>query len=123
MSVDFPEPDTPVTQTRSPRGSESSTSFRLLPCAPRTVMRFFAGVAVRPPSGRAGAGPHVDHVVSRADRFLVVLHHDHRVAQIAQVLEGRDEALVVALVQPDGRLVEHVHDPGEARADVAGEAD
>src|SRR6185503_9064538 len=39
MRVDFPEPDTPVTHTRSPSGSESATSFRLLPCAPRTVMR------------------------------------------------------------------------------------
>ena len=31
MSVDLPEPDTPVTQTNRPTGSSSVTSFRLLP--------------------------------------------------------------------------------------------
>ncbi len=36
----------------------------------------------------AGARAHVDHVVGAADGLLVVLHHDHRVAQVAQVGEG-----------------------------------
>ena len=65
----------------------------------------------------------VDHVVGGADGLLVVLDHDHRVAQVAQPLQGGDEALVVALVQADGRLVEHVEDADEAAADLAGQAD
>jgi hypothetical protein len=36
---------------------------------------------------------------------VVVLHDDHRVADVAQVLERRQQLLVVALVQPDRRLV------------------
>ena len=71
----------------------------------------------------AGPGPHVDHVVGRVDRLLVVLDHDHRVAQVAQALERVDEPRVVALVQADRGLVEHVHHAGEPRADLAGEAD
>ena len=36
------------------------------------------------------------------------------VAQVAQVLQRADQAVVVALVQADGRLVQHVHDAGQA---------
>jgi hypothetical protein len=42
-SVDLPEPETPVTQTRSPSGSSRSTLFRLWPRAPRTTMRLLPG--------------------------------------------------------------------------------
>ena len=35
----------------------------------------------------AGAGAHVDHMVGGADGVLVMLHHDHGVAHVAQALE------------------------------------
>ena len=76
----------------------------------------FAPVDARP-------GAEIDDVVAGADGVLVVFHHEHRVAQIAQMFERRDQAFVVALVQTDRRLVEHVKHPGEARADLAGQAD
>ncbi|MNO54255.1 hypothetical protein D3C76_447210 [compost metagenome] len=75
------------------------------------------------PAMHAGARADVDHVVGEADGVLVVLHHDHRVADIAQVGEGGQQTLVVALVQADGRLVEDVHDAHQAGADLAGQAD
>ena len=56
----------------------------------------------------AGAGADVDDPVALADRLLVVLDDDHRVAEVAQPGERVDEPAVVALVQPDRRLVEHV---------------
>ena len=65
----------------------------------------------------------VDHPVRAADRVLVVLDDEDRVAQLAEVLEGVDEAVVVALVQADGRLVEHVQHADQAAADLAGQAD
>ena len=71
----------------------------------------------------AGAGTQVHHVVRLADRLLVVLDHDNRVAEVAQLLESCEQPPVVALVQSDGRLIENVHDAGETRADLAGEAD
>ena len=40
-------------------------------------------------------------MVGGADRFLVVLDDDHRIALIAQVLQRRQQAVVVPLVQTD----------------------
>ena len=67
----------------------------------------------------AGAGTDVDDPVGLADRLLVVLDDDHRVAEVAQPGERVDQPPVVALVQPDRRLVEHVQRADEARPDLA----
>jgi len=71
----------------------------------------------------AGPGPDVDHMVGDPDGFLVVLDHDHRVPEVAQALEGADQALVVPLVESDRGLVEDVEHPDQAAADLAGQAD
>ena len=71
----------------------------------------------------AGAGADVHHVVGREDGVLVVLHHDHGVADVAQVLQRLQQLGVVALVQADGGLVQHVEHAGEAGADLRGEPD
>ncbi len=63
----------------------------------------------------AGARADVDHPVGGADRLLVVLDHDQRVAEVLEPDQRLDQPLVVALVQPDARLVEdveHAHQPG-----------
>ncbi len=67
--------------------------------------------------------PHVDDEVRGPDRFLVVLHHQHGVPQVAQLGESGQEPPVVALVQPDGRLVQDVEDPHQRRADLGGQPD
>ena len=71
----------------------------------------------------AGAGADIDDVVGGAYGLLVVLDHDQGVAEVAQVQQRLDEPGVVALVQADGGLVEHVEHPHQARADLAGQAD
>ena len=71
----------------------------------------------------AGPRTEVDEVVGGEHRALVVLDDDHRVAEVAQPVEGPDQLLVVALVQPDRGLVEHVHDADQAGADLRREAD
>jgi len=70
-----------------------------------------------------GTGADVHDVVRGADRVLVVLHHDQRVAEIAQLDQGVEQAIVVALMQTDARLIQHVEHAGEAGADLGGEAD
>ena len=70
-----------------------------------------------------GAGAQIDHVVGAADGALVVFHHHHRVAQIAQALERAQQARVVALMQADRGLVEDVGDADQPGADLAGQAD
>ena len=52
-SVDFPEPDTPVTATSRPRGNSTSTSCRLCSRAPSTV-------STSPLPGRRTAGTGID---------------------------------------------------------------
>ncbi len=73
------------------------------------------------PAVDAGAGADVEHVIGGADGVLVVLDDDHRVAQVAQPLEGLEQTVVVALVQADRRLVEDIHHPHQAGADLAGQ--
>jgi hypothetical protein len=52
-----------------------------------------------------------------------MLDDEHGVAEIAQALEGDEQAIIVALVEADRGLVEDVEDAGQAGADLAGEAD
>ena len=66
----------------------------------------------------AGARADVDDVIGDADRLFVVLDHEHRVAEIAQAHQRVDQALVVALMQADRRLVEHVEHTDETAADL-----
>ena len=71
----------------------------------------------------ARARAHLDDVVRGANRVLVVLDDDHRVADVAQALERRDHLHVVLRMQPDARLVEHVEHAHEPRADLRREPD
>ncbi len=71
----------------------------------------------------ARAGAEIDHVIGGADRILVMLDHDHRVAEIAQALQCFQQPVVVALVEADAGLVEDVEHAAQSAADLAGEAD
>ena len=71
----------------------------------------------------AGAGTEIDHVVGGANRLLVVLDDDDRVAEIAQPRQRAEQLAVVALMQADRRLVEHVQHAGQVRADLRREPD
>ena len=52
-----------------------------------------------------------------------MLDDDHRVAEVAQALQRVEQPRIVALVQADRRLVEHIEHAGQARADLRGQAD
>ena len=70
-----------------------------------------------------GAGTQVHHEVGGVDGFLVMLHHDHGVAQIPHLDQGIDQAAVIPLMQADGRFVQyidHSHQPG---TDLGGQPD
>ena len=70
----------------------------------------------------AGARTQIDDVIGLADRILVVLDHDDRVAEIAQIDQRVEQALIVALMQADRGLIENVHDADQTRADLARES-
>ena len=71
----------------------------------------------------AGARPDVDDVIGVADRVFVMLDDDDGVADVPQVEQRAQQAVIVALMQADGGLVENVHHAHQARADLAGQAD
>jgi len=62
-------------------------------------------------------------VVGLAQGVLIVFDDDDGVAAVAQVAQRREQAVVVARVQADARLVEHVDDAHQAHAELGGEAD
>ena len=151
----LPEPETPVTQTKSPSGNAASIALRLLCVAPLIVKnrpsgtlrsarnrdRLLArqvragqalartGQVVDRPLGDdlasldAGPWPEVNKMVGRAHRVFIVLDDDHRVAQLGEPAQGRQQSIVVTRVQADRRLVENIEDAHQPRADLAGQAD
>ena len=62
-------------------------------------------------------------MVSGANRVFVVLHHNHGITEIAQMDKRTQQALVIALVQADRRLIEHVHNANQARTNLARQTD
>ena len=60
------------------------------------------------PALLAGPEAQIDDVVGDLDHVGVVLDDDDRVALVAKLTKDRDQPQVVARVEPDGRLVEHV---------------
>ena len=84
----------------------------------------FLGRALRHdlPAVQARARAHVDQPVGAAHDGFVVLDHQHRVALLLQPAQGVDQALVVALVQSDRGLVEHVAHADQARSDAGGQS-
>ena len=68
-------------------------------------------------------GPDVDHIVGFEHHVTVVLHHHDGVALVAQLLERIDESLIIALMQPNARLIEDVEHIDQLRANLRGEPD
>src|SRR5690606_39418839 len=71
----------------------------------------------------ARARPGVTDGVGGVTRLAVVLDDDHGIAEIAQMEQRLEQALVVALMQADRRLVEDIHHADEPGADLARETD
>ena len=71
----------------------------------------------------AGARADVDDPVGGADGVLVVLDDDQRVAEVAEPGQGLDQPVVVPLVQPDRRFVQHVQHADQPGADLGGQPD
>ena len=64
------------------------------------------------------AGTDVDDVIGGVHRILVVFDNDQRIAEIAQMAQRREQAVIVALMEADARFVEDVEHAHQARADL-----
>src|SRR3984893_514683 len=60
------------------------------------------------PAGIARAWTEVDHEISAANGFFVMLDNQDGIAKIAQLLERAKQAGIVAGVQTDGRFIEYI---------------
>ena len=60
------------------------------------------------PALLARSEPEIDDVIGNLDHVGVVFDHEYRVALIAQLPQYLDQPQIVARVQADRRLVEHV---------------
>jgi hypothetical protein len=56
---------------------------------------------------------YIDNVVSRSDRFLVVLNHDDGISCITEGNERAHEHGVVLGMKADTRLIENITNAGE----------
>ena len=83
-----------------------------------------ARIALRHDPAAVHAGPRsdIDQVIRRANGVFVVFDDQHRVAQVAQVGQGFQQALVISLVQTDGGFVEDVHHTDQSGADLRRQA-
>ena len=57
----------------------------------------------------ARAGANINHMVGGADGVFIVFHHNHSIAKIAQMNQRTQQPFVIALVQTDGRFIQHIH--------------
>ena len=73
------------------------------------------------PALKAGSRAEVAQPIGLAERVFVVFDHHEGVAEVGQFPQGFEQALVVALMQSDGRFVKHVHHARETRADLGGQ--
>ncbi len=71
----------------------------------------------------AGAGAQVDDLIRASHQLVIVFHHEQRVSLFAQRMERLDQSIIVARVQTDAWLVEHVEHTGQVRAELRGEPD
>ena len=62
-------------------------------------------------------------MIRAPDRVLVVLDHQQRVALVAELRERIEQHAIVTRMKADGRLVEHVADTLQVRAELGGEPD
>ena len=55
---------------------------------------------------------HIDDIIGIQHHVFIVFHHDHRVAQVAQLFQRMNQPRIIPLVQTDTRLIEdieHIH--------------
>ena len=71
----------------------------------------------------ACARAEIENMVGGENRVGIVLHHQQRVSQVAQAFQNLNQAVGVARVQPDRRLIQHVERAHEVRTQRRGQLD
>ena len=64
----------------------------------------------------AGSRPKVENPVRRSHDVRIMLHHQNRIAQIAQPVKNLDQPVRVPRMQPDRRLIQHIQRAHQSRS-------
>src|SRR5574344_1456976 len=70
-----------------------------------------------------GFRSHVYDVVGIEHHVLVVFHHDHGIADVAQFFERLDQPFIVALMQSDTRFIWYIKHVDQLGTDLRGQSD
>ena len=70
-----------------------------------------------------GSRADIHHTVGRADRILVMFHHDQAVSQIAEAHQRPEQFVIISLVKTDAGLVQNIGDPHKAGPYLCRQAD
>ena len=71
----------------------------------------------------ARARADIHDIIRREHGILVMLHHNQGITQIPQTLQGRQQLIVVPLMQADAGLVQDIGHAHQAGADLSGQTD
>ena len=99
--------------------------MRYWPVSEFWVRHDFGGGALRHDFAavNASARADIDDIIGGEDRVFVMFDDDHRIAEIAQPPQRVEQPRIVALMQADRGLVQHIEHAGQARSDLRGEPD
>ena len=64
------------------------------------------------------AGPDIHNPVCGAHGILIMLHHEHRVSKIPEMLQRPEQLVIVPLMQAYARLIQYVGNSNQSRADL-----
>ena len=80
----------------------------------------FGGLALRhqPPAALAGGGADIHQMIGAADGILIMLDDQHGIAEVTQAPQRDKQPFIVALMQADGRLVQHIQHASQAGTDL-----
>ena len=66
--------------------------------------------------------PNVNNEISGANGVLVMFNHNHGVSNISEFAQCFDQSIIVALVQANGWLIQHVTDTNQSAANLSRQA-
>ena len=69
-----------------------------------------------------GARTHINNVISCANGIFIVLNHKHGITAVPKLLERLNEAVIISLMQTNGRFVQNVKDAHEAGTNLSCQA-
>ena len=69
-----------------------------------------------------GAGAHVNNVVSCTNGIFIVLDNKYGITAISELLEGLNEAVIISLMQTNGRFVQNIENSHEAGTNLSCQA-